>query len=876
MHRRARPGRWRGRRGGLGGLALLAAGVASAGAAARDFDNPASHDTSQQFASGSVQRQDTPNDPGYDQAEPDDAADRDGDVSRPPTSTTSASTCSASRRRAPAHRAALHRPARNAGKPQVSGFNAAGAWKVERGRPDVAIAILDTGIKWDKRGAAHPDPPQHGRAADPEHGRSSRAPMPAADGLSTCDAYDCNGDGAFNVDDYVCDSRSASAGRAATARRRDHRPGPDPRLLRRHATPTTTATSTTSPAGTSSTTTTTRPTPRATSPPHNHGTGRAVDAAEQGNDGAGSIGVCPHCQIMPVRTWDTFVSDGNTFALGIALRDRQRRRGDRGRQRQPLPLGLRRGGLPVRLRPRRRADLLRRRPQHRQPQLPRQLRPRDADPGHRARHGRARRGRRASGGAGARRDCAAPTRAAGRLPRAPTCRSSTYFRGANTTQYGGKSSISMEGPTGSVNTGKASGAAGAGGQRRPRPTPASTLRPDETRELLEQTAERVLTGNTGGAGVPDPAADPTLPRDEQWTTALRLGPRRPRRRRRRRRERQDPAGGGDRLARLVRAADRLERRDHAASRGPASPPAASFHWKLSGAPARRRRHGHGARAATRPATVTDFGSIDLNARAQRARRATSPPPDAGGPTFAAGEPNPFKHEFTVRLVVNGQAIPTAGRRPPRVHLAQRPDAARRLPEAAGHRRRGADPLRRPQRRQHAGADRPDRGRRRSTPTSRTAPSSRAGRSTPAPRSPPRPRLTPARPRWRRSDAAARAAARPGGRRPRRRRRPARSSTRPAPTSTPGSPTASRCPASRSSSNLALLRPVAREPAPQPPQVRLPRRARASATSRAPKKPLDIVAPCARRPPLRLRPPRQAAARASRSRSSTRARRASQR
>src|SRR6266566_9153562 len=92
---------------------------------------------------------------------------------------------------------------------------------------------------------------------------------------------------------------------------------------------------------------------------------------------------------------------------------------------------------------------------------------------------------------------------------------STFFRGANTTQYGGKSSISMEGATGSVNTSKSAGAAGlvvsAGLDH------GIALRPDETRELLEQTAERVLNGNTNGTGVPDPAANPALPPDEQWT-----------------------------------------------------------------------------------------------------------------------------------------------------------------------------------------------------------------------------------------------------------------------------------------------------------------------------------------------------------------------
>src|SRR5204863_373246 len=67
-----------------------------------------------------------------------------------------------------------------------------------------------------------------------------------------------------------------------------------------------------------------------------------------------------------------------------------------------------------------------------------------------------------------------------------------------------------------VNTSKASGAAApvvsAGLDH------GVSLRPDETRELLEQTAERVLTGNGTGTGTPDPGADPTLPADEQWSS----------------------------------------------------------------------------------------------------------------------------------------------------------------------------------------------------------------------------------------------------------------------------------------------------------------------------------------------------------------------
>ena len=40
----------------------------------------------------------------------------------------------------------------HAGSGQVSGFNAAGAWKITRGRPSVKVAILDTGINWDNAG----------------------------------------------------------------------------------------------------------------------------------------------------------------------------------------------------------------------------------------------------------------------------------------------------------------------------------------------------------------------------------------------------------------------------------------------------------------------------------------------------------------------------------------------------------------------------------------------------------------------------------------------------------------------------------------------------------------------------------------------------
>src|SRR5947209_9677738 len=52
-------------------LLLVLAGAGAALALARNFEAPVSNDPFQQYAAGNVQRQDTPNDPQYDNAEPD-------------------------------------------------------------------------------------------------------------------------------------------------------------------------------------------------------------------------------------------------------------------------------------------------------------------------------------------------------------------------------------------------------------------------------------------------------------------------------------------------------------------------------------------------------------------------------------------------------------------------------------------------------------------------------------------------------------------------------------------------------------------------------------------------------------------------------------
>src|SRR5688572_25085418 len=48
-----------------------------------------------------------------------------------------------------------------------------------------------------------------------------------------------------------------------------------------------------------------------------HGTGRAREAAAATNNAHDGVGMCPDCQIMPLRVWDTFVVPTDNYAMGV-------------------------------------------------------------------------------------------------------------------------------------------------------------------------------------------------------------------------------------------------------------------------------------------------------------------------------------------------------------------------------------------------------------------------------------------------------------------------------------------------------------------------------------------------------------------------------
>ncbi|MDQ5808773.1 MAG: S8 family serine peptidase, partial [Actinomycetota bacterium] len=603
-------------------LAALAVAVpALALAQERNFDAPDSNDPSQQTPTGGVQREDTPNDPAYDRAESDDED----------AGTVDQSTSLYEERYDlfgfPSERTrttALYREGDRALTPMISGFNAAGAWKLARGRPDVTVAILDTGIRWNRTGlrkriALNPGelPPGSDANADgvvtiPELAGAGVDPNAGPNGVAgQLDAQDVikalsdgeDDDGNGFVDDIAGwdffdddnDAYDSSSYFAASG----------------------------------------------------HGTGRANEAAEEGNDGEGEIGVCPRCTILPIRIWDTFVSDANGFALGIVYAVdngadvvegangslyhsrfseaasqyaydngvAQVFSGDdlnTGNHNYPANYDhtmLIQGTVP---------DAI---------GLGMDFGPEAAD---------------FLEGLGLTLGTQVPV--------------TTYFRGANTTQYGGKSSISMEGATGSQNTGKAAGAAALViSAARDRDV---QLTPDETRIILEQTAEDVTGGATGVDG--DVAGTFGLPDRaiEGWDMHFGWG--------------RANVGEAVRVARQGAVPPEASIGDpdwYAPLTGPsvqvtgraAARFADEFSWRLEWAPGIEPADDDFTEvdSGTSSAPVTNLGTLDL-APVRAAMASYQRPPDPGMPVFSPVAADPYAGQFTVRLVVTVDGVDVPG------------------------------------------------------------------------------------------------------------------------------------------------------------------------------------------------------------------------
>ena len=196
-----------------------------------------------------------------------------------------------------------------------TGMHTNDAWSTTIGDRRVIIAVIDCGIKWDSDDQVNKFYLNKGELLGKEPEAACRTAAYKGD------AFDANGDGKFTMADYAkedplsvprtsCDSRVSDLngnglldpedlikspafadGKDTDGNgyvddisgwdfyRNDNDPYDDTR--------------------------------------YGHGTGEARDSSAEGNNGRGSLGICPECTTLMVRAGDSFVADGNDFAAGV-------------------------------------------------------------------------------------------------------------------------------------------------------------------------------------------------------------------------------------------------------------------------------------------------------------------------------------------------------------------------------------------------------------------------------------------------------------------------------------------------------------------------------------------------------------------------------
>src|SRR3989441_2270944 len=188
----------------------------------------------------------------------------------------------------------------------VSGMSVEIAWRLETGRPDVVIAVHDSGIKWNDTG-------DMSQLRKKIHLNAGELPAPAPVGGCNPpvggDPRDCNGDGVFNMPDYDGDPAVVDMnGNGIT----------DPEdliLLFSNGVDDDGNGYVDDIAGYDFFEFDNDPFDEVQ---FGHGTGEAEDSSAEANNG-GDLGACPNCMVMPVRVGDSFVADVNSFAQGVVF-----------------------------------------------------------------------------------------------------------------------------------------------------------------------------------------------------------------------------------------------------------------------------------------------------------------------------------------------------------------------------------------------------------------------------------------------------------------------------------------------------------------------------------------------------------------------------
>jgi Subtilase family len=188
----------------------------------------------------------------------------------------------------------------------VTGASVDRAWQTTTGRPDVLIAVLDSGIRW-----AEPQPDLVNKFY------LNRGELPAPEGSTNArDAYDRNGDGLFNIADYLADNTHAQDARVSDQNGNGIIDPEDLIFIFSNGVDGDDNGYVDDISGWDFFEDDNDPLDEVR---YGHGTGESRDSGSETNNGTGGVGTCPNCLLLEVRVGDSFVTEVNAFARGVVF-----------------------------------------------------------------------------------------------------------------------------------------------------------------------------------------------------------------------------------------------------------------------------------------------------------------------------------------------------------------------------------------------------------------------------------------------------------------------------------------------------------------------------------------------------------------------------
>jgi hypothetical protein len=188
----------------------------------------------------------------------------------------------------------------------VTGASVDRAWQTTTGRPDVLIAVLDSGIQW-----AEP------QADLVNKFYLNRGELPAPEGSTNPrDAHDRNGDGLFNIADYLADGTHVQDARVSDQNGNGVIDPEDLIFIFSNGVDGDDNGYVDDISGWDFFEDDNDPLDEVR---YGHGTGESRDSGAEADNGSGGVGTCPNCLLLAVRVGDSFVTEVNAFARGVVF-----------------------------------------------------------------------------------------------------------------------------------------------------------------------------------------------------------------------------------------------------------------------------------------------------------------------------------------------------------------------------------------------------------------------------------------------------------------------------------------------------------------------------------------------------------------------------